>query len=68
VKGSDKIIAAIGDLTHLKPGETTPDSNISLLTVRCIGACGLAPAVVFDGQVSPKGTPEEAVKRIKSWM
>jgi len=68
VKGSDKIIAAIGDLTKLKPGETTPDNNISLLTVRCIGACGLSPAVVYDGQVAPKQTPEEAVKRIKSWM
>jgi len=33
----------------IKSGETTPDNQISLLTARCIGACGIAPAVVYDG-------------------
>jgi bidirectional [NiFe] hydrogenase diaphorase subunit len=51
----------------IKPGETTPDGNISLLTARCLGACGLAPAVVFDGQVAGKVNADEIVTRARRW-
>jgi bidirectional [NiFe] hydrogenase diaphorase subunit len=68
VKGSDKIISALEKLTKIKPGETTADNNFSLLTARCIGACGIAPAVVYDGQVAPKQTPDMALDRVKAWM
>ncbi|MCW5555052.1 MAG: bidirectional hydrogenase complex protein HoxE [Verrucomicrobiae bacterium] len=67
VKGADKVIAAIQDQTKIRPGETTPDNKVSLLTARCIGACGIAPAVVYDGTVNPRATPESAVKQIKKW-
>ena len=30
----------------VKPGKTTRDDLLSLLTARCVGSCGLAPAVV----------------------
>ena len=33
----------------VRPGETTEDGNVSLLTARCLGACSLAPAVIVDG-------------------
>jgi bidirectional [NiFe] hydrogenase diaphorase subunit len=68
VKGSDKIISALEKLTKIKSGETTADNNFSLLTARCIGACGIAPAVVYDGQVAPKQTPDMALDRVKAWM
>jgi NADH:ubiquinone oxidoreductase subunit E len=32
----------------IEPGGTTPDRRFSLETVRCIGACGLAPLIVID--------------------
>src|SRR5215468_3163698 len=54
VKGADKVLNAVQERAKIRPGETTPDSNLSLLTARCIGACGIAPAVVYDGQVAPK--------------
>src|SRR5208283_400188 len=47
VKGADKILAAIEGHSKIKPGETTPDNRVSLLTARCISACGIAPAVVY---------------------
>ena len=67
VKGADKVIAAIQQQTKIKPGETTPDNKLSLLTARCIGACGIAPAVVYDGTVTPRQTPETTLEHIKTW-
>ena len=67
VKGADKVIAAVEQHAKIKPGETTPDNKVSLLTARCIGACGIAPAVVYDGAVTPRATPESTVEQIKQW-
>ena len=68
VKGADKVIAAVQDFAKIKPGETTPDNQVSLLTARCIGACGIAPAIVYDGTVTPRQTPEGALEQIKKWV
>lgn len=43
IKGSDEIIAYIGEKLGIKPGETTPDGMFTLKTVECLGACGYAP-------------------------
>ena len=67
VKGADKVINTIQEKLKIKSGETTPDGKVSLLTARCIGACGIAPAVVYDGTVTPRATPESAVEQIKKW-
>ncbi len=68
VKGAEKIIEAITAQYHNNPGETTPDNKFSLLAARCIGACGIAPAVVFDGHVAPKQTPVSTLEKIKNWI
>lgn len=67
VKGAEKVIAAVQNNFKVKPGETTADNKLSLLTARCIGACGIAPAVVYDGTVTPRQTPETAVEQIRKW-
>ena len=67
VKGADKILAAVQEHTKINPGETTPDNLVSLLTARCIGACGIAPAVVYDGKVTPRQTAGAAVDQIRKW-
>ena len=41
-----------------KAGQTTPDGKVSVETARCIGSCGLAPAVIYDGGVLARVTPE----------
>ncbi|MBS1751797.1 MAG: NAD(P)H-dependent oxidoreductase subunit E [Bacteroidetes bacterium] len=43
IKGSDDIIAYIGQKLGIKPGETTADGLFTLKTVECLGACGYAP-------------------------
>ena len=68
VKGADKVLAAIEARAKIKAGETTPDNELSLLTARCIGACGIAPAVVYDGSVTPRQNPETALEHLKGWM
>ena len=68
VKGADKILGAVQDDLKVQPGETTADNRVSLLTARCIGACGIAPAVVFDGTVTPRQTPQSTVAHIKKWV
>lgn len=67
VKGADKVINSIQEKLKIKSGETTADGKVSLLTARCIGACGIAPAVTYDGQVAPKQTPEAALEKISQW-
>lgn len=68
VKGAEKVISAIQENLKIKSGETTPDNKVSLLTARCIGACGIAPAVVYDGTVTPRQTPEGALEHVKKWV
>lgn len=68
VKGAEKLLHAIQDYAKVKPGETTEDNQLSLLTARCIGACGIAPAAVFDNVVTPRQTPETALEQIRKWV
>jgi len=67
VKGAGEIVGAIEKEFGIKMGETTNDNKISLMTARCVGSCGLAPAVVFDGNVEGHVSCECAVKRLKGW-
>jgi bidirectional [NiFe] hydrogenase diaphorase subunit len=68
VKGADRVLATLEEHTRVKAGETTPDGKVSLVTARCIGACGIAPAVVYDGTVTPRQTPEDALNKVKGWQ
>lgn len=68
VKGGGEVLAVLEKEAGIQQGETTPDGQVSLMTARCIGACGIAPAVVFDGTVAGKLTPEGALERVKGWL
>ena len=68
VKGASKVVEALEHAANIKAGETTPDGKFSLLTARCIGACGIAPAVVYDDAVAAKQSPETALERVKGWL
>jgi bidirectional [NiFe] hydrogenase diaphorase subunit len=65
VKGAANILSALTKELGIQPGHSTPDKLVSLEGARCLGACGLAPAVVYDGQISGQQTPDKAVQRIK---
>src|ERR1700741_734900 len=65
VKGASQVLAAIEQHSGIKSGETTSDKQLSLLTARCIGACAIGPAVVYDGIVAGHRTPDNAVEKLK---
>jgi bidirectional [NiFe] hydrogenase diaphorase subunit len=67
IKGGANILSAVEKKFGLTPGGTTPDDKASLVVARCLGACGLAPATVFDGEVVGKADPETVVDRIGKW-
>jgi len=65
LRGAPELLKAVNHSHHIGSGETTPDGELSLLTARCFGACGLAPAVVLDGETVGRVTPEVLVDRLK---
>jgi bidirectional [NiFe] hydrogenase diaphorase subunit len=68
VKGADALLAAVHDEAHLSAGQTTADGEVSLLTARCLGACGNAPVVVMDGVVLGNQNPNDMHRQIKGWL
>lgn len=68
VKGADSLLRAIEMVSGIHAGETTEDGKLSLVTARCLGACGIAPAVVLDGTVKGLETPESLVLQLKGWL
>ena len=54
VKGSQQVIDKFAEILNIKPGETTSDGLFTLDALRCIGACGIAPAITINGKVYPK--------------
>ena len=63
VKGAQNIIDKFSEILGINPGETTDDGLFTLDALRCIGACGIAPAVSVNGTVFPKMTVD-GVKKI----
>jgi bidirectional [NiFe] hydrogenase diaphorase subunit len=68
VKGAGEILGAVRKDLQLGDGQTTtPDGKVSVVVARCIGACGIAPALVFDQEMVGGLTPQTAVARAQRW-
>jgi len=67
VKGAGEILGAVEQAHGVKAGGTTEDGKVSVVVARCVGACGIAPAVVFDAEVAGKQTKESVLARTKEW-
>lgn len=68
IKGAPGLMEAVRNEFRIGDGETTADGKVSLLTARCLGSCGLAPAVVFDGAVAGKVSTDRIVERLRGWQ
>jgi len=66
VKGGEKILMELEKFLNIHNGETTSDGQISLLTARCMGACGIAPAITIDGEVAGKQDTASVLEAIKT--
>lgn len=68
IKGAPNLLAQIADSFDVHAEETSADGAFSILTARCLGSCGLAPAAVFDGEVAGKLDTEQVVARLQQWQ
>ena len=51
VRGGKKIVESLRDKLGVELGGTTEDGKFTFEIARCIGACGLAPAMMIDDTV-----------------
>jgi len=51
VRGAEKVLNEFKEILKIKVGETTKDEKFSLSSLRCVGACGLAPVVLVGEKV-----------------
>lgn len=67
IKGAPQLLDSVRKDFGILPGETTPDGRVSLLTARCLGSCGLAPAVVYDREVAGKVDSQALRNHLSKW-
>ena len=58
VRGGKKIVERLQELLGVSVGDTTADGLFTLEVARCIGACGLAPAMSIDDTVFKRVNPD----------
>ena len=67
VKGAQQIVDKFSEILGIKPGETTADGLFTIDALRCIGACGIAPAVSINGKVYPKMTVPQVATVVEEY-
>ena len=62
VRGSAKILKRLTETLGVEVGKTTEDRKFTLEVMRCMGACGLAPAVMVNDTVVRQVNPDKLHK------
>ena len=68
VKGSQQILDRAKARLGVEEGEMTPDGKFSIDTVRCVGACGLAPVFIINGEVYGRATVKQFDEVLDEYM
>jgi NADH-quinone oxidoreductase subunit E len=48
MRGSERLVDALGRKLGIRPGQTTADGRFTLSEVECLGSCGTAPVVMVN--------------------
>jgi len=67
VQGAQKIADMIESELRVRDGETTDDGVFTIQSVRCLGCCSLAPAIMIDREVYGGVTPASLRKVLTSY-
>ena len=67
VSGANGITQAVEDNLKIATGETTPDRQITLEMVSCLGCCSLAPVIMVDNSTYGNLTPQDIKKVLKPY-
>lgn len=62
VRGSGNVLAKFEKELGIKTGQTTQDGKFTISSLRCVGACGLAPVVLVNEKVYGHVTEEDVEK------
>jgi len=68
VRGAQRILDRVEDLTGISPGETDLGMKFSLETVNCLGCCALGPVMVVDGEYHGKMAPAKSEDVLKNYQ
>ncbi|MBR1737041.1 MAG: NAD(P)H-dependent oxidoreductase subunit E [Firmicutes bacterium] len=68
VKGAQQVIDKFCEILEINPGETTKDGLFTIDALRCIGACGIAPAVSINGKVYPKMSVSQVTEVVNEYL
>lgn len=67
VRGGKKIVDRLKDILKVEVGGTTQDRKFTLEVMRCIGACGLAPAIMINDVVYKQVNPDKLESILKEF-
>ncbi len=67
VRGGKKILDKLSNTLGIEPGDTTADRRFSLETVRCLGACGLAPVITADADTFRHVKPSRLIELLENY-
>ena len=59
VKGSQKVLDRLSEELGIPVGKTSADGLFTLNATRCLGACGLAPVMMINGEVYGRLVPDD---------
>ncbi|MEG0795820.1 MAG: NAD(P)H-dependent oxidoreductase subunit E [Odoribacter sp.] len=65
VRGAEKVLDEFKRILKINVGETSADGKYSLSSLRCVGACGLAPVVLIGEKVYGRVIPGDVEKILK---
>lgn len=67
VRGAEQVLTEFKRQLNIEVGQTSPDGKFSLSSLRCVGACGLAPVVTVGEKVYGRVSPQQVSKIIAEY-
>jgi NADP-reducing hydrogenase subunit HndA len=67
VRGGEKVLDEFKKELGLQVGQTSKDGKFSLSSLRCVGACGLAPVVLVGDKTYGRVAPDDVKNILKEY-
>jgi len=67
VRGAEKVLDEFKKELGLQVGQTSTDGKFSLSSLRCVGACGLAPVVMVGDKTCGRVAPDDVRNILKEY-
>ncbi|MGB8491939.1 MAG: NADH-quinone oxidoreductase subunit NuoE [Bacteroidales bacterium] len=68
VRGAEKVLEEFKKELNLQVGQTSTDGKFSLSSLRCVGACGLAPVVLVGDKTYGRVAPDDVKNILKEYQ